>query len=235
MTIPWTTVVRYGESIYPEDAEERDIERIKGVVDNYFDYAYPKFTPEIITALDKEYFLPALKVLNRTKDGRFYSPSHEVEWKNMELVAECRALSFNPPQIKYRKSLNGGMDAFISAGDFIPAHNKHHAPDFNCDCGIYGSVNLEEISSYIKPKDIDYAKLLASWSNEHLEEESMRSLCIIEPFPDAKVILCRKGWRAEKVFISEIVEETISISDASNLLSIAWHREIDIRRVYENR
>lgn len=226
-----------GEQILPEDFEQSDAEKIKKLIDDYFDYAYPTFEPEVITSptKDKEYFLPALKILKRT-DGRYFSPQYEVEWKDMELQAECRVVTLTAPNvIKYIKDSYGNID--MIADDVVPTfEHRHPAPDKNCDCGIYGSVNLDEILNYVNPKTLDYyAQMTGRWGYDEEEYQVKTVVCVIEPSPDADVIVCRKGWRASHAFISEIVGETISVNDASSLLSIAWHRNIDIRRIYEGR
>lgn len=210
-----------GESWLPEDAELSDVEDISRIIDQAFDKKYAIFEPQIVSTFDKDYFLPALKVL-RIPDEEYVSPSREARWKDMELRAECQ----------------GGHD--------------HESPDPECDCGIYGSVNLDEIFEYIQA---ERQRVIFSCSSESIGytinkfgevdvviEKGFRhelpktfSLCIIEPSPDARVILCRKGWKASHAFISEVIEETISVSDANALLSIAWNRKIDIRRLYESR
>ena len=191
---------------FPEDAEEMDkmhIEReyihfvpfgsqaASAYIESAMDTLYPPFEPEIIySASGKEYFMPALKVLEYY-DGRFYSPTFGNLWsEDMELNAVCD-------------------DGRI-----------HPSPNSGCACGIYGSVNLDEINRYLYPIDI-------------LTISRIRSLYLIEPGVGADVIMCRKGWKASSAFISEIVGETISIDEASSLLSIAWNRKLDIRRVFD--
>jgi hypothetical protein len=104
---------------------------------------------------------------------------------------------------------------------------EHHAfPHEGCDCGIYGSVNLEEIQDFLTNEGLTTA----------VRVEGERILCVIEPVEGVDVVITRKGWKAGAAFISEIVNETMRAEDASSLLSIAWHREIDLRRLkYENR
>jgi len=112
-----------------------------------------------------------------------------------------------------------------------PEPPPYSFPHEGCDCGIYGSVNLEEVSKYMVAKEPNNM-LITLYDRNPIGE---RVLCVIEPSEDADVILARKGWRAGAAFVSEIIGETITIDEASTLLSIAWHREIDLRRLYENR
>ena len=211
----------YGTHIeVPEECEYDDIENLKAYIEEYMNVFYSEFDPEIVnTAHGKEYFLPALKVLDYN-DGQYASPSHKEVWKDLELVAECE---------------RDDVSRFGYFGSYI-----HSVPHEDCDCGIYGSVNLEEIEYYLKME----SPTLILVMHTHLTEEPsnppnippIKKLCIIEPSPDADVILCRKGWKASKAFISEVINETISVYEASELLSIAWKRKIDVGRVFnENR
>lgn len=120
----------------------------------------------------------------------------------------------------------GGVDYDYPARIEEPEPPSAEFPHEGCDCGIYASVNFDEIGSYLDEDDNDETPG---------EEKTKPVLCIIEPKEGADVILSRKGWRAGAAFISEIVGETIDIDAASQLLSIAWHRPIDIQRLYENR
>lgn len=228
-------VYRDGESYLPEDWEVSDIPDFKTLADQHYDKLYPPFEPEVICTPAKDYYLPALKVL-KYRNGKYFSPQKESEWENMELVARCEGNShpgFNA-KIRYVQRPDGDIDIVADDLEFI-SPPKHEAPDSECDCGIYGSVNMDELLGYFQPSGADaYAMMFTGrWTDR--EPEPSTVLCVIEPSPDAKVILCRKGWKASKAFISEIVDETISIDDASTLLSIAWHRPINIRRLYENR
>lgn len=205
-----------------EDIEDIDRQAMRAVVDSYMNRTYPTFEPEMVYAPQKEYFLPALKVLFHHKE-RLFSPGFDSEWKDMELHAQC------------------------IPGWAVPNAVEHDAPGEHCNCGIYGSVNLEEIYSYLHlqkkiPRimsrtipiiygvNYDRPPISAYMQSEDVVLEPV--LCIVEPCPDAKVILCRKGWRASHVFISEFVENTINLQDASKLLSIAWHRDINLTRLY---
>lgn len=168
-----------------EESDEMEIERL---IQDY--YSKMEIEPEIISTADKDYYLPALKVLHLYKD-RIVSPSWRKVWTDNRLDAAC------------------GISRRFQTFRALPAHP---APDESCECGIYASVNLTEIMNYFRssPNSI---------------------LTIIEPEPDAKVVLCLKGWRASSAFISEIIGETMSVDDASNLLSIAWKRNLDVRKV----
>jgi hypothetical protein len=233
-----THASRYdGEKILPEDWEVSDMPDIKALADQHYDKLYPPFEPDVICTPAKDYYLPALKVLKRS-GGRYFSPQKESEWKDMELVARCEKDSgpWLGGRMKYVQLPNGCIDIVVD-GDVDYVHPpKHEAPDSECDCGIYGSVNMDELLGYFQPSGAEvYARMvLGRYDTDHSRNEGV-ALCIIEPSPDAKVILCRKGWKASKAFISEIVDETMSTDDASTLLSIAWHRPMNIRRLYENR
>lgn len=207
---------------FSDDLEQSDIEAIEKLIKLYFENAYPEFESEIVHGMDKDYFLPALKVLDF--DGEFfYSPQRKARWERLELVAKCERVGrqFSHSSILYSV--------------YAPSEDAHNWE--SCQCGIYGSVNLEEISDFLR----EYISGMIFQSIEpgrgtEPYYEPVKKLVIIEPSPDADVILCRKGWRAQAAFISEIVGETITFEEASRLLSIAWHRTIDVTELnYENR
>jgi hypothetical protein len=227
-------VYREGESLLPEDWEVSDMPDIKALADQHYDKLYPPFEPDVICTPTKDYYLPALKVLKRS-GGRYFSPQKESEWKDMELVARCEDnIPWLSSRVRYVKDANGDIEMILEGGEFV-ASPRHESPDESCDCGIYGSVNMDELIGYFQPSGADtYARMVMGRYDDEPRDTGV-ALCIIEPSPDAKVILCRKGWKASKAFISEIVDETMSIDDASTLLSIAWHRPMNIRRLYENR
>jgi len=201
----------------PEDFEQKDADVVKAVIQSYFESAYPDFEPEIVSTIEKDYFLPALKVLDF--DGSdYYSPQRKNTWINGELVAACEKID--------------PFASLLSPPPFLPIteeRNTHRVPADDCDCGIYGSVNLEEIRDFLHEYIIQDQNTLLGFT-------IVKKLVIVEPSPDADIILARKGWKASRVFISEVVGDTISVSDASRLLSIAWHREIDVSEaINENR
>ena len=197
-----------------EDAEKKDIDAISRLIDLYFENTYPEFEPEIVHAQYKDYFLPALKILDW--DGQdFYSPQRKTRWGGNELDAKC---------VRYNEGWNG-------MGYQIIAHKKYNHSIKDCDCGIYGSVNLEEIQDYCITT---VSGAFIPMDNDPIPERIIeKKLVLIEPSPNADIILCRKGWKASHAFISEIVGETISIEDTSRLLSIAWHREIDVQELFK--
>jgi hypothetical protein len=218
----------------PDDAEARDWKEVQKQIDFIFDRLYPSFDPQVLTTFSpiagqgavKEYFLPALKVLV-CRDGKYFSPQRGAEWKDMELEASCHAANM--------KVDFDGISTFEPTG--------HNAPHEGCDCGIYGSVNIEEITEWLFRENGQQRRYMMTgkwdWDkgtyteSQIVIEEPRNVLCIVEPYPDATVHLCRKGWKASKAFISEIVGETISQSDAERLISEAWQRvvklEFDIR------
>lgn len=234
----WTTS---SDISAPDDLERQDEQHIQEYIDSYMDAAYPEFEPEVVHRMDssgeiKDYYLPALKAL--WFDGKdFFSPQKDTKWEGMELAAECYQL------------------------DLFKGYTKspHSAPHDGCDCGIYGSVNIEEVNEW---KDFDYMAHTHVSKYSHYgvqptmfwidditdpsevvahpsaieEPEGRMVLCVIEPSVDATVHLARKGWKASNAFISEIIGETISIEDATEILSLAWKRQINVRGVFnENR
>lgn len=229
-----------GEPILPDDSEMSDLANVKKVIDEEFDKMYPPFEPEVIHTLQKDYFLPALKVLS-IRNGEFLSPSREAKWENMELRARCfQEPHYNP---KYQIVRHPWGDEVAELPYNESPHHKVPHPE--CECGVYGSVNLEEISGFIADqmnKSIQRTHymeeigngIMASAYTYHAETRSHFALCIVEPSPDADYILCRKGWRASHVFISEIIEETMNSLQAEELLSYAWRRNISLRSIYEN-
>lgn len=213
----------------PEDADREDVKEIKAMQEALMNTKYPTLKPEILHTLNKDYFLPALKVLEMDKNGKFFSPSQKGEWVDNELNAECQATNSGPWTI--RISYPYGAEDVSTVG-------SHKAPHEDCDCGIYGSVHTEEVRGYLEAERRSNGRnssmYFGSWTGgpPQILEEKKRVLCIIEPSIGAEVILCRKGWKASKAFISEIVGETISAAEASQLLSMAWQRNIDVRRVF---
>lgn len=226
-------------SVPVEDLEQCDLYHIRESFESAMDSLYPPFEPEIVHAVDKDYFLPALKVLVY-QDDKYFSPQQQAWWKDMELEAGCAPSPWNFGAPITKALPNGQIEVTFDTP------TPHAAPKEDCDCGIYGSVNLEEVHTYLMegvPVQMQRQvnQLQGHWiasygtlDGEPVEPVIRRKLCIIEPSPGAKVILCRKGWKASGAFISEIVGETISPEEASNLLSIAWNRKIDIRRLHEN-
>jgi len=197
-----------------EDVEKFDLLHVHlPDIGRYMDHMYPDFEPEVVYGFDKEYYLPALKVLDYW-NGSFYSPSRTSEWKDGELIAYCLR------DLQYA--------SMFDEQDIKP----HEAPHEMCTCGIYGSVNLEEIAEYLIPDSNSVYYPPSSPSTSAIRN---RHLCIVEPYPEAKVIRTRKGWKASHAFISEIVGQTIPVPHVNELLSMAWKRRINIRRIYENR
>lgn len=100
--------------------------------------------------------------------------------------------------------------SFMTArGNFPRPHPDVEAPVEDCTCGIYASINLGEIRAY-----------------RHYAIPN--AVVIVEPYPDAKVIVGDKGWRAGKVFISEVLigdNPTVDMDFAAALLSRAWSFE----------
>jgi len=215
-------VIPQGEPWLPDDAETRDYEEVRKHIDRIMDDVYPPFDPQVLTALSpagiKEYFLPALKVLVY-RDGKYFSPQRGAEWKDMELEAYCQSTN---------------IKVTFDGATIEPT--GHIAPHEGCDCGIYGSVNIEEIAEWLfKPSEQQRRYMtMGDWDwkegtyieSKIVVEEPRNVLCIVEPYPGATVHLCRKGWKASKAFISEIVWETISEEGARSLLENAWQREI---------
>lgn len=197
------------------------IHRIQELIEEFLNKRYPEpqYKPVASFHSDtfetKDYYLPALKVFN-TRDGEFYSPARTVHWKNLELRAEHI-------EIGEMSRLSNRYDTYKYKGD------KRHKVNEVCDCGIYGSVNTEELNIYLHAQG-DQAPIML----DHTFDPMQRALCIIEPANRASVFVARKGWKTSKAFISEVVNETISIAQASTLLSMVWNRKVDVAKVYEN-
>lgn len=88
----------------------------------------------------------------------------------------------------------------------------HDAPDETCTCGIYATASLYDLAQYVG---------------------SHTAICLIEPFPDTKVIQGEHGWRCGHAFISEILngpDQTIDIDVASQILERAWGVPFDLKR-----
>jgi len=201
---------------WADDMEQRDIAAIEKLIELYFETTYPDFEPEIIHGMDKDYYLPALKVLDWDGES-FCSPQRKAKWDKLELVAECE-----------RQFIHSSRLYSV----YTPSEDAHDWE--SCQCGIYGSINLEEIADFLRSDE--YAFCFVNDDKSEDWHNITKKLVLIEPSPNADVILARKGWRAQSAFISEIVGETISLEEVSRLLSITWHRTIDIRELkYENR
>jgi len=197
---------------WADDMEQRDIAAIEKLIELYFETTYPDFEPEIVHGMDKDYYLPALKVLDWDGES-FCSPQRKAKWNKLELVAKCE-----------RQFIRSSRLYSV----YTPSEDAHDWE--SCQCGIYGSVNLEEIQDFLS------GSYVLSMDDEYSPYVPMKKLVLIEPSPNADVIIARKGWRAQSAFISEIIDETITLEEASYLLSSAWHRTIDIRELkYENR
>jgi hypothetical protein len=89
----------------------------------------------------------------------------------------------------------------------VPEPPPYSFPHEGCDCGIYGSVNLDEVSYHMVAREPNNM-LVTLYDRNPIGE---RVLCIIEPSEYAEVILARKGWRAGAAFVSEIVGETLTV------------------------
>ncbi len=197
----------------PHRIDERFLSMLKEHIDDYMDKKYPPIEPEIVHTLSgKEYFLPALKVLERDADGTYYSPQKHSPWLNDELVAECLTENHRLSRFGYVYVIDNMRIDRIEP-------QKYTFPHEPCTCGIYGSANLHEIKEW-----------MSSDINVYVATRRLAKhvLCIIEPSAGAEVILCRKGWKAGAAFISEIIGETMDVEEASMLMSIAWKRTIDI-------
>jgi hypothetical protein len=211
----------------PDDAEASDRTALKKNIDRFLDEIYPPFEPQVLTVFSpiagqgivKEYYLPALKVLLHYNEA-YFSPQRRSEWRDMELTAVCQ----NENPLQYIDNPDGSIDVL----------GYNNPPHVGCECGIYGSVNLEEISEWYSRMNTRMYQAMSAglWSTALLGESTVSQphavLCIVEPSPGATVHLCRKGWKASRAFISEIVGDTISVRDAENLLSNAWQREIKL-------
>lgn len=200
---------------------------------NYFDERYPLPEPEVFASVrmptnynvfsptapdkympveQKDYYLPGLKVLNLDSDGNYWSPMYPVQWFDNEMVAQ---------HIDHRYP-NSPVNSLW--------HDIQADAMQSCDCGIYASVNMSELSNYLNSSQLSAAVI----GMDRRFGVEARRLCIIEPASNATVWLARKGWKATKAFISEIVGETISPTDAAELMSMVWKRPLDLRTLYRS-
>lgn len=183
-------------------------------------YPAPKVEPfssfNGFTMEQKDYFLPALKVLNRDGHGVFWSPVYVVEWKNDELSAEHIRSDY--------------VFSFASTPRHVQTGKMEEIME-TCDCGIYASVNLTELQQYVGMSD----NKANSFGMDNRFDKKARKLCIIEPLSDATVWLASKGWKTDHAFVSEIVGETISPQDAATLLSMVWQRPLDVVSLYNSK
>ncbi len=182
------------------------------MAESYLDEKYPgpSQTPFLsfngYTMEEKHYYMPTLKVLNRDSDGMYWSPVYTVPWVNDELLANHE-------------------DNMLGWSWSHDSHSIEEAMGM-CDCGIYGSINLNELHSY-------YVAEQNALNGDHKFTRDDHRLCIIEPYSDATVWVSRKGWKASKAFISEVVGETISVPDASTLLSMVWSTPLDLSTIFK--
>lgn len=188
------------------------------MIEEFMDKKYPTPLKRVVPSFNamtmetKEYFLPALKVLNEDDLGQLWSPAFPSVWEKNELVAT---------HMSYGNRIVAMYDTLHPNTDLLTAMKT-------CHCGIYASVNMEELGHYIR---LDGSNNIMGWSLDDRFDSSHRRLCIVEPFSDAYLFMARKGWKASHVYVSEIVGETISADDASTLLSMVWHRPIDISKL----
>lgn len=185
---------------------------------DYFDRTYQMPDSEMFhsfngyTMEQKDYFLPGLKVLHWDKVNEvFWSPVYYTPWYDNQLSAGHLIRNLQQPDVTHRDHLN--MDTAM----------------VSCDCGIYASANMSELSSYFSLPD-NQSRSLGMDIRFRRED---RRLCIIEPFSDATVWMARKGWKASKAFISEIVGDTIGVMEASELMSMVWHRRMDLTTIFD--
>lgn len=192
--------------------------KIAQLANAYMDHRYSLPEDRVFTSFQsstfeqKDFYLPTLKVFN-FKDGQFYSPSRFAHWKNKELKAEHLEIG----RISY-DSKTYEIDR--------PERLVHHV-SATCDCGIYGSVNVEELELYLHTTPQSSTIML-----DPRYDPKDRKLCIIEPSNKSEVFIARKGWKASKAFISEIVGETMSVDDASELLSMVWNRPVNVDKIF---
>lgn len=194
-------------------------DKILEAAEAYMDQRYPLPQDRVFTSFNsfeftqKDFYLPALKVFNY-ENGEFYSPSRFAHWKNKELKAEHIEIGrINYDDKKYEMAKSQRLVHHVSA---------------TCDCGIYGSVNMEELELYFHADPFSSPIML-----DPRYDPNARKLCIVEPSNNADVFIARKGWKASKVFISEIVGETISAENASDMLSMVWQRSLAVSKIIQ--
>lgn len=69
-------------------------------------------------------------------------------------------------------------------------HNRHHAPDFSCSCGIYASRTTELAGQYV---------FTAEFERRHVVG---RVIGLVSLW--GRVLACRRGWRAEFAYPARI-------------------------------
>lgn len=192
------------------------IPMVHDLLEVFLNTKYPTPRMEIFSSFhaesmeSKEYYLPALKVLNEDSKGVFWSPTFKIPWHDNELSAH---------HLTY-----GAYDQ----ADFLHEGMSDVDAMKDCHCGIYASVNINELEIYLSLESNNFL----GWNIDDTFSLAHRRLCIVEPYSFAAVFMARKGWKANRVFISEIVGETISPQDASNLLSMTWNRDVDATYLY---
>ncbi len=197
---------------------EMYVNRVQQFMEAYFPVPAPEpfYSFNGFTMEQKDYMMPALKVLNQDKDGMFWSPMYVCPWENNELIA-----NHQDGTSPLSRLLAHTVAAEMHEQNFEEAMG-------HCDCGIYASVNMDELKQYVWAGEQE-----AVWQDKHITfEQKDHKLCIIEPYSDATVWMARKGWKASKAFVSEVVGETITINDASELLSMVWQRHLDVDSLY---
>jgi hypothetical protein len=198
--------------------------------DTYLKVAYGSpLTTKLVSSFNamtmqrKDYFMPALKVMHMDETGKLWSPVYPVSWPDDHMVGRHVVLE----SANVFDNLEHYHMDFHTCQEY---HGLSNTPREDCDCGIYGGVNLEELQEYFwaPPGGGRLFNMDKKFS------QSTRRLCIIEPDQDSFIYPARKGWKADSAFISEIVGDTMSVKDASELLSIVWNRRLDVSRVMEN-
>lgn len=210
--------------IFIRKAEDQSlsVDEIVGMINAFMGGRYPEPNSQVFSSFNpqdmtqKDYYLPALKVLNEDEQGMLWSPAFRVPWVDDVLDAT---------HIPYGFSMTPGVSIMP---DDVHLTDRRRNIDYmsSCTCGIYATVNLDELVNYmfLEPSN-------GAWLLDSRFDSSRRRLCIVEPDQHASVYIARKGWKASRVFVSEIVGKTIGIFAASNLLSMVWNRKVDLSRL----
>lgn len=233
--------IRYAESVCP-DIEQADgeeffnwllehhgdetmyLRRMNEMLEDYMDAKYPPPNTDVFASFkwetmeQKDYYLPAFKVLNEDENGMLWSPAFATPWKNDRLDAT-------------HMSHANKWNAHASLWPTLHEGQSAEAAMSECFCGIYASVNLDELDNYMW---IEHDNHLG-WGMDERFNSSRRRLCIIEPEELASVFTARKGWKASSAFVSEIVDRTMSMEEASRLVSMVWNRPLDISKLFRGR
>lgn len=148
-------------------------------------------------------------------DTGYVHTAQKTYWMPALKILEVRADRYFSPCLGFEwknNELKAHCDKSAASLFATYGNRTHDAPYEGCSCGIYASTSLAVLAPYAY--DLDYV------------------LCIIEPFPNTKVIQGEDGWRCGHAFISETLtglDASMSPEDGAAILSIAWNIPFPIK------